>query len=125
MWRAGDIQFCVYTEPPSSEPLLNLVLGKDGPLVVPDKELESILEGEEKQKLIELREVDRQKSCTTHMQLPMLTRRVTLQISFLFEGIRLDRPKSPLVVFCESWKGEERPQLHRGEWAFGIGKRNC
>ena len=51
----ASVQFCVYTELPTSEPLLNLVLGKDGPLAVPDNELEKLLEGTEKEHLVSLR----------------------------------------------------------------------
>ncbi len=52
----ASIQFFVYTEPPADQPLLGLVLGKDGPLSVPDNELEKFLEGEDKDRLVALRE---------------------------------------------------------------------
>ncbi|OUT56184.1 MAG: hypothetical protein CBB71_18445 [Rhodopirellula sp. TMED11] len=51
----ASVQFCIYTEKPTRQPLLNLVLGKDGPLAVPDKELEKFLEGPAKEQLVALK----------------------------------------------------------------------
>ena len=51
----ASVQFSVYTEPPTKESLLAVVLGKDGPLAVPDKELEKFLEGGDKERLVALR----------------------------------------------------------------------
>ncbi|MDG2220473.1 MAG: DUF1553 domain-containing protein [Rubripirellula sp.] len=51
----ASVQFSVYTETPTSEPLLRFVLGKDGPFAVPDKELERFLEGQQRNDLLKLR----------------------------------------------------------------------
>ena len=64
----ASVQFYVYTEKPANEPILNLVLGKDGPLAVPDNELEAFLEGPEKERLITLKDtVERAKKAAPPM----------------------------------------------------------
>ena len=64
----ASVQFYVYTEKPVNEPILNLVLGKDGPLAVPDNELEAFLEGPEKERLITLKDtVERAKKAAPPM----------------------------------------------------------
>ena len=57
----ASVQFSVYTETPTSGPvapgndLLTIVLGKDGPFVVRDSDLENFLTGEKRDELIRLR----------------------------------------------------------------------
>lgn len=57
----ASVQFSVYTEKPTSGPLapgndlLAIVLGKDGPFVVSDGDLENFLTGEKREELIRLR----------------------------------------------------------------------
>ena len=113
----ASIQFCVYTEPPSTEPLLNLVLGKDGPLVVPDKELESILEGEEKQKLIELRaEVDRQKEVAPPMYAVAhaYTEGNAADMKVFVRGNPARQTEVAPRRFLRILEGEERPNYTQG-----------
>lgn len=52
----ASVQFSVYTETPTSEPLLSFVLGKDGPFAVPENELEKYLEGQQREDLLKLRD---------------------------------------------------------------------
>ncbi len=52
----ASVQFYVYTEKPANDPIINLVLGKDGPLAVPDNELEEFLQGQAKERLIALKD---------------------------------------------------------------------
>lgn len=57
----ASIQFSIYTEKPSKGPanakgdLLNIILGKDGPLAVSDGDLENFLTGEKRGQLVALR----------------------------------------------------------------------
>ena len=57
----ASVQFSVYTEQPSEDPInpdkdvLSLVLGKDGPFAVSDQDLENFLTGQKREELLQLR----------------------------------------------------------------------